>query len=610
MPIWLPVAAILAAALWVYAPSFDGAFVFDDGLSIVTNPHVRSLWPLSSAMTAPAEAPTSGRPITALTFAINGALASDPRSTWGFHAGNFLIHVGAALLLFGVIRCTLVSPRLAPTLGAVATPVAGVIASLWVVHPLTTEAVTYLTQRLESLMSVFYLATLYCAIRAREDSHRRVWTAAAIVSCALGMGSKEAMVSAPIAVALWDWLFDRPRWRLYASLAATWLVLAVTLSIETRPHSVGFTLGFTPWSYLVTQAGVIAHYLRLVFWPSPLVLDYGWPNTPLTSVLPQAVLLTALFGTTVFAIVRRSAAAFPGAIFFLVLAPSSSVLPVATEVAAEHRMYLPLALVIAVVVIGVTLLAQGRLPRARWRSAGAAALALTTIIVIALGVTTRARNAEYGSEETIWRANVAARPENPRGHLSLGIALYDQNRLAEAADELRTAIRLDDSLAEAHLNLGSVLCRQQQFDACVAEFQRTLALDPQTFEAERNLGEAYGQMGRIADALPHFERALSASPDDPMLLDRVAWILATSTDPALRNGARAKTLASRAVVLTHSGDVHALDVLGAADAELGDLPNAIASVTQAIALARALGLPADDLQAHLEAFRRGERIRQ
>ena len=205
--LWLPVLAIVVAALWAYAPSFAGAFVFDDGLSIVNNPHVRSLWPVTFAMTAPPEAPTSGRPITALSFAVSHALASDPRSAWSFHAGNFAIHLGAALLLFGVVRRTLLSPRLRDTLGDIAMPIAAATAILWVVHPLTTEAVTYLTQRLESLMSLFYLATLYCAIRARDDSHRRAWTIAAVVCCALGMGSKEAMVSAPIAVVLWDWLF-------------------------------------------------------------------------------------------------------------------------------------------------------------------------------------------------------------------------------------------------------------------------------------------------------------------------------------------------------------------------------------------------------------------
>ena len=355
---------------------------------------------------------------------------------------------------------------------------------------------------------------------------------------------------------------------------------------------------------------MIAHYLRLVFWPVPLVLDYGWAKTPLTTVLPQALLLTMMFVATVVGLVRRWPAAFPAAIFFLVLAPSSSVLPVATEVAAEHRMYLPLAAVIATIVVGICVFVRRRVPRARWNSAAATGLVLTAAIVIALGVTTRARNAEYQSEEAIWRANIGARPDYARGHLSLGVALYDQDRLAEAASELRTAIRLDDSLAEAHLNLGAVLCRQQAFEPCIAELQRALVLDPQTVEAERDLGEAYGQMDRIGDALVHFQRALQAQPDDVMLIDRVAWILATSTDATLRDGARAKALATQAVTLTRSADPRSLDTLGAAEAELGDFPQAIAAVTQAIALAQTQGVPLDRLQAHLAAYQRGERIRE
>ena len=176
--------------------------------------------------------------------------------------------------------------------------------------------------------------------------------AAAVASCALGMATKETMVSAPLVVAVWYYVFTdglRTRWRRVASLAATWLVLAVLVAGEGRGPSVDVA-GGTMWRYLLTQAAVIVHYLRLSVVPSPLVFLYTWPlTTTIASVAPQIVVVTALVAATIVALVRRHPLAFPAACFFLILAPTSSVLPIVTEVAAEHRMYLPLASVISMV---------------------------------------------------------------------------------------------------------------------------------------------------------------------------------------------------------------------------------------------------------------------
>jgi hypothetical protein len=144
----------------------------------------------------------------------------------------------------------------------------------------------------------------------------------------------------------------KQRWALYTGLAATWLLLVATVWSEQRPGAVGFGFAAWPWwRYLATEAGVILHYLKLALVPFPLVLDYGWP--PANSVaasLPQIAAIASLAALTLFGSIGRRPAAFPGVLFFLVLAPTSSVLPIVTEVAAEHRMYLPLASVITLLV--------------------------------------------------------------------------------------------------------------------------------------------------------------------------------------------------------------------------------------------------------------------
>jgi len=180
-------AVIAAAAIWAYATSFNGVFVLDDKPAIVLNPNVRTLWPLTQALSAPPESPVSARPVASLSLAINYALADPavrdvfeppspgappdigPRflsNVWGYHAMNLVLHILAALALFGVVRRTLLTETMRGRFAAHATSLAFFVALLWVVHPLTTDAVTYVIQRIEILMGLFFLLTLYCAIRA------------------------------------------------------------------------------------------------------------------------------------------------------------------------------------------------------------------------------------------------------------------------------------------------------------------------------------------------------------------------------------------------------------------------------------------------------------
>ena len=312
--VWAVAAILTIAAALAYGNSLSGAFVLDDIPAIAENPHIRSLIPLADALTAPPRTTVSGRPVVSLSLALNHALsrapADQPPSPRALHVGNIVIHVLAAFALVGVVRRTLsvggsvesgpakagpykagpesgpakagpyragpyrAGPyRAGPYYRADSLILAAAIALLWLVHPLQTAAVTYIVQRAEALMGLFLMLTLYCAIRAHE-SRSTMWTVAAVIACALGTGSKEVMVVAPLLVVAWDWVFASKqdpwravlarRWPLYAGLAATWLMLAWQVSSARRSGSVGFGFEQWPWwRYLATQAGVILHYLKL-----------------------------------------------------------------------------------------------------------------------------------------------------------------------------------------------------------------------------------------------------------------------------------------------------------------------------------------------------------
>jgi len=200
--------------------------------------------------------------------------------------------------------------------------------------------VTYLVQRAESLMGLFYLTTLYCFIRgAQEENPGRVWPVLSICACLLGMGTKEVMVSAPVIVLLYDRTFlagsFREAWRrrrgLLAGLAATWLVLPfLVLSTRGRGGSAGFGSGVSWWSYAATQFPAILRYLKLSVWPHPLVFYYGteWV-TNFRAIVPSMAIVLGMVGATAWALLGpgsgRRALGFAEAWFFAILAPTSLV---------------------------------------------------------------------------------------------------------------------------------------------------------------------------------------------------------------------------------------------------------------------------------------------
>ena len=351
---------LVVAVLIVYANSLRSPFVFDDHVDIINNPTIRHLWPLWDVFLA-RSASTVGlqsRPVVNLSFALNYAFGG--LNTWPYHLTNLAIHVLAGLALFGVVRRTLLLPRLRDHFGRASAPLALAVALLWAIHPLQTEAVTYITQRYESMMGLFYLVAVYGLIRCDDSTHRGFWQTATVTATLLSLGSKEVAVSLPIILFLFDRVLLsgslseawRRRWGMYLGLAAAWTVFGtMQLCVGPRPWA-GCGLRLPWYEYAYSQAAVIVHYLRLVLWPHPLVLDYGWPPVrSLSAILPGAIVVGGLLAATGYALWRWSAWGLPGVWFFLILAPTSSVMPLA-DLAVEHRMYLPLAAVATAVVLG------------------------------------------------------------------------------------------------------------------------------------------------------------------------------------------------------------------------------------------------------------------
>lgn len=514
---------IAGPVIAAYSNSFCGAFVFDDNSSIVNNPFIRSLTSLGSLMRDPLYAGISARPVVNMTFALNYAFGH--LKVFGYHAVNLAIHISAALILFGIVQRTLQTEFLKKRYGRPSFWLALAIALLWALHPLQTQSVTYITQRAESLVGLFYLLTLYCFTRSNECARARLWQIGSLIFCALGMATKQVMVSAPLVILLYDYIFIskslprifRERMRFYAGLAATWGILAL-LNILTAMQpkaTAGFSFkGITPLQYALIQPSSILHYLRLVFWPHPLIFDYVGPvsNNPWVVFISSGILLFLAF--LVLRMFRHQPAlAFFGMCFFLILSPTSSFIPV-KDLVVEHRMYLPLAVVIAAAVFGgyeALNHAYGKmLLEERLR------FLINTILVVLiaslLGVLTFHRNKDYAHEELIWRDTIGKRPNNYRAYHNLGNVLDQQGRLDEAVHYYSKAIALKPDYALAHNNIAATLEKQGKQDEAMAHYLEADRLNPSLADTQNNLGNIWRKKGALEKAIAHYRKALAINP--------------------------------------------------------------------------------------------------
>jgi protein O-mannosyl-transferase len=458
-----------------------------------------------------------------------------------------------------------------------------VSALAWLVHPLLSETVDYVTQRTESMMGLFFLLTLYAAIRARRARQPIRWQIVSIASCALGMATKESMVVAPVAVLLYDRVFEftsigdalRARRGLYAGLAATWVELGVVM--WRWPRSTVGAAAVSPWTYLLNQVQMIARYLGLAVWPRSLVVDYGLPRSlTIGDVVAQALLLLLMLGGTAVALVRWPAIGFLGAMFFLTLAPTSSIVPIASEVGSERRMYLPLA---PLVVLAVSLIWLGleRL-RARWpersRALAYVGLCAAGALVAALGVRTVFRNREYATPMALWESVVARRP-NGRARFALASELMVANRHDEAISQLREAVV---DYPDARAGLGTELFFQGRTGEAIAVFDpfvRANPANPNRIPARLMLGQALLSEGRIDEGADQFKAVLGLDSNNSAARQGLATATRIHAARLLEQGNSAQALApAREAARLASGDAEAHNLLGVALASQGQYAEA------------------------------------
>jgi protein O-mannosyl-transferase len=607
----------------------SGPFIFDDVVAIIENESLRAWWRLGHVLTPARELPTAGRPLVNLSFAINYALGG--LHVAGYHLVNIVLHVLCGLLLFGLVKRTLALPALADRWAGRAPTVAFTSAALWTLHPLNTEAVNYLTERTELMMALCYLLTLYAGCRAWRAAHAWRWYAVALVACVAGMACKETMVTAPVAVVLYDRVFLfaswrdawRARWRWYVGLASSWALLGALLWSGPRVHSAGFGTGVSPWTYALNQTVMLTRYLWLMVWPRSLVINYGTPESlTITDVLPYVLLIGILLAVTIVALIKAPRPGFLAAFACLTLAPTSSLIPIATEVGAERRMYLPLVALVTLVVCGVTVAmeyyltrpAPNHWPRRNTRLTARLGALLGVVTAVTLASWTALRNREYRSSVELSRVTLARHPTST-AHFMLGaeLSILGSTRKRSASFAPRCSARrapatssasicssradstrrLTNSAPLFEINrcgleavsarqvLGQALAKRQRWPEAIAQLQQVLQMYPspvQRLAATGLLADAWYRQRAYGDAIRWYRTYLARQPADVEALTNLAISL-TATDQL----PEALPLFRRAADLDPSNAACAINLANAL-ADSGQYEEAIAAAQRAITL--------------------------
>jgi Flp pilus assembly protein TadD len=532
VPNWVLVAIALFLAVVAYARVLPGEFEFDDEATVVNNAGIRDLsGSLRALVTAPLQQP--GRPVTYFTFALNYAVGRlDP---WGFHATNLACHLAVALLVFFFTR------RLLAMAGMDAgSKAAAVVTGIFALHPLQSQAVSYVSQRGEVLASGFYLAAILLLLeveRLSSSCRRRVLAYVSSLLCfALGLGAKEIAITMPTAYLLLAATVPNAetrqglvRWRTRFAFLVPFLFVQVLhiagtlhgtyLSISTgaaAPTGAWLT-GMRPWTYLLSQWPVLVTYLRLLFWPTGQCLDWIYPLAARLdgTVIGAGLFLGFLVCLAMRGLMRVSAtirvASFGLFWFFIVLATTSSLVPL-PDILVEHRVYLASWGIFVAVVLTACRLIQ------HFRHSTRRAISVSLVIVVwsALAVTLFVRNAVWETRIAMGRDIATKDPQNPRAHALLGTAYLSAGNYDLAIPEFKLA--LDPTMAPGKLVNES-----------------SISMD---------LGAALVDTGRVAEGIVVLERAYERNPTSPP-------VLASLAAATLHGGqlARAEAFAQRALTL-------------------------------------------------------------
>lgn len=646
----------LVAVTWaVFGQTLAHDFVnFDDHLYVYENPLV--IRGLSTEGIVGAFTHTHARnwhPLTTISHMLDCQLYG--LKAGGHHLTNVILHTISVVLLFLVLK------QMTGGLWQSA-----FVAALFAIHPLHVESVAWIAERKDVLSAVFFMLTLAAYARyARAPSAPRYLLVTLLLAC--GLMSKPMLVTLPFVLLLLDyWPLNRvtDRWsavrRTKSQIRGQWSVVS-GLIIEKIPllilSAISCVITFViqkratgalpPLPLLWRTDNAFASYIIYIWktlWPTRLAAFYPHPNNmlPAWEVVIAIGLLIAMTGAAIVFRGKRPYL-FTGWLWYLVmLVPVIGFVQVGEQGHADRYTYLPH--------IGLFLLAAWSIADVTASHWSTLRIATATAVVIIIGLAWAAfvQTSYWRNSETLWTHALAVTSENDFAHNNLAYLLVDRGELDDAishfaaaagirasktdrhynvgsafiemnlADALarkgesdeamvhyEQAIKLEPNYADAYYNRGNVLFAKGRIDEAIADWEKSLLIQPNHADAHTCLGNALLRQGSLKQAIAQYETASVLAPEDPHSRNNIAWVLATSSDGSIRDGAKAIGFAQQAVALSGGREPQFRRTLAAAYAENGRFSEAIAAAQQAAAIANMQGKQrlADNLAKDLMFYR-------
>ena len=518
----LEVAGLTAIALVIillYASTLTSPFIFDDEHTIKDNVYIRlTRISISELREAAFESPHPLRPVSNIGFALNYYLHQ--KNVVGYHATNVLVHLITAYLFFFLLKTTLGTSAFALD-SKLITWIALSSTLIWAIHPIQTQSVSYIVQRMNSQATLFFLMSMLLYAKARmavSKPKSRILMCGCIASGFLAIGSKEIAATLPFFILLYEWFFIRdleaefPKKYIFAILLMVGISAALSLYyLEGDPVEsllAGYVhRDFSPMQRLLTEARVIIYYISLLVLPHPsrLNLDHDYPIS--FSLLNPASTIGAIFLITVLAVAavllaRRYRLLSFSIIWYLGnLVIESSI--IGLEIIFEHRLYMPSLFPVAAVL-------HMAFTRIKPKSAVIAAILLAGTVC---SVWTYQRNQIWADPVLFWQDCIIKTPSKPRPYNNLGIALAANGDYQAAAEAFRKAIQLKPKTVKPYYNLASILVLQDRLDEAVELLKITLHKAPANHLAHNNLALIYMRQDRLEEAEDHLRDAIRLKPD-------------------------------------------------------------------------------------------------
>ncbi len=516
----LAIGLIAFLSLLIYQNSFRAGFQFDDFKAIVENASIRDLRNLPLIFRD-----NGTRPVLFLTFALNYHFGGT--SEWGYHLVNLFLHILNGILVYFII-VGMSKAYSSDHLNQKANSVALLSSLLFVVHPIQTEAVTYIISRSSVLCTTFYLLSLYLFIKARGEGQetpsifpsRKGYLLFSIFFFPLALLTKELAATLPFILFLYDFVFIfrhkpeslKERFRLGLYYLPFWMVLMLFLILRYRIFGALGNTEFSRsiYSNLLSGLHVMVGYLNLLFFPHNQSADPDFSAS--TSLGEPAVLFSTAIIAIIVIIALRLHKKIPLLSFgilwyFIALLPTSSIVSL-QDVMAEHRAYLPSVGFFLTMGVLITKFSASRAGELSFRFSSLRMMGTLILILMIFSLGTIKRNPVWGSNIKLWKDAVKKAPLKDRVHANLGLGYEQRGLLDEAITEYKKCLRINPVNVEAIFDLGNAYHKKGWLDKAIAQYRKSISLDPQHTKSHFNLGIMLYKRGLNYEAIKEFEETL------------------------------------------------------------------------------------------------------